>query len=239
MKTAVVLAAGRGSRMGALTAATPKPLLPVGGRSLLEHIVSGVAGAGVERVIIVIGYLGQQIEALMGDGARFGVRIRWCRQGRAEGTARALQLAEPHVGRDPFVLVWGDILVSAPFYRQFVQAFEAAPCDAQLAVNEIDDPWRGAAVYVRAGWRVARVEEKPPRRTARTHWNNAGIMILTAPIFEYARRLTPSPRGEYELPEAVAQMISDGLVVRAVPVQGFWSDVGTPADLERAQRQFA
>ncbi len=239
MKTAVVLAAGRGSRMGALTAATPKPLLPVGGRSLLEHIVRGLAGAGVERVIVVIGYLGEQIEAMMGDGARFGVRIGWCRQERAEGTARALLLAEPQVGSAPFVLAWGDILVSAPFYRQFVQAFELAPCDAQLAVNEIDDPWRGAAVYVGAEWRVTGIEEKPPRRTATTHWNNAGIMILTAPIFDYARRLTPSPRGEYELPEAVAQMIRDGLVVRAVPIRGFWSDVGTPADLERARRQFA
>ena len=238
MKTAVVMAAGRGTRMGTLTAATPKPLLAVGGRALIEHIVRGLAGAGVERVIIVTGYLGEQIEAAVGAGARFGVRIAYCRQAQAEGTARALLLAEPYVGREPFVLSWGDILVPAAFYREFVAAFEAMPCDGQLAVNETEDPWRGAAVYVDAEWRVCRIEEKPPRGTATTGWNNAGLFVLRAPIFDYARRLAPSPRGEYELPQAVGRMIADGFHVRAVPIRSFWSDVGTPADLERARQEF-
>lgn len=237
--TAVVLAAGRGSRMGALTAATPKPLLAVAGRSLLARVLGGLGAAGVRRAVVVTGYLGEQIEAALGDGGALGLRIEYRRQPRADGTARALLLAEPLVGAAACVVCWGDILVPAAFYATFLAAWRARPCDAQLAVNAVDDPWRGAAVYVDDDWRVERVEEKPPPGTSTTGWNNAGIMAFAPLVFDYARRLPPSPRGEYELPQAVAQMVRDGRAVRAVPVRGFWSDVGTPDDLAAAQAHFA
>ena len=238
MTTAVVLAAGRGVRMGALTASTPKPLLQVAGRSIIEHVLSGFAAARVRRAVVVTGYLGDRIEAALGDGARLGMQIAYCRQGRADGTARALLLAEPLIGPDPFALSWGDILVPSAFYARFLVQFARQPCDAQLAVNEVDDPWRGAAVYVGADWRVERVVEKPPPGTSTTRWNNAGVVMLSALAFDYARRVAPSARGEYELPQAIARMVSDGRAVRAVPVCGPWSDVGTPADLAAAQAMF-
>jgi dTDP-glucose pyrophosphorylase len=86
---------------------------------------------------------------------------------------------------------------------------------------------------------VLRLDETPPRGSAATHWNNAGILVLTPLVFGYARRVAASPRGEYELPQAVAQMVRDGCSVRAVPVRGAWSDVGTPEDLAAAHALFA
>lgn len=238
MTAAVVLAAGRGTRMGALTAATPKPLLPVAGRPLIERVLSGFAAAGVHRAVVVTGYLGDQIEAALGNGARLGLEITYCRQVCADGTARALLLAEPLVGDAPCVLSWGDILVPPPFYAEFLDAFARRPCDAQVAVNEMDDPWRGAAVYVAGDGRVYRLVEKPPRGTSTAHWNNAGVLMITPLVFDYARRVSPSPRGEHELPQAIAQMVRDGRDVRAVPVRGPWCDVGTPADLAAAEKLF-
>lgn len=239
MTTAVVLAAGRGTRMGALTAATPKPLLPVAGRPLIEHVLHGFAVAGVRRAVVVTGYRGEQIATALGSGARLGLEIEYCRQTRPDGTARALLLAEPLIGEAPCVLSWGDILVPAEFYAEFLDAFARRPCDVQLAVNEVDDPWCGGAVYVGGDGRVYRVVEKPPRGTSTTRWNNAGLLMLTPLVFDYARRARPSPRGEYELPQAIAQMVRDGCMVRAVPVRGPWCDVGTPADLAAAQELFA
>lgn len=239
MTDAVVLAAGRGSRMGALTAATPKPLLAVAGRPLIAHVLGGLAAAGVRRAVVVTGYLGAQLEAALGDGAGLGLSLTYCRQERQDGTARALLLAAPRLAAGPFVVCWGDILVAAPFYRAFADAFAARPCDAQLAVNAVEDPWRGAAVYVDDDGRVTRLEEKPPRGSSTTGWNNAGIMLFTPLILDYARRLAPSARGEYELPQAVTQMVRDGRQVRAVPVCGPWSDVGTPEDLAAAQHLFS
>jgi NDP-sugar pyrophosphorylase family protein len=238
MKTAVVLAAGRGSRMGALTARTPKPLLDVGGRPILERVLAGFAAAGIERVVLVTGHLGDRIEAAFGGGVRFGLDITCCRQAEPRGTADALLLAEAEIGSEPFLLSWGDILVDPEFYADFAAAFEAAPCDAQLAVNRTDDPWQGAAVYVAEDWRVTRLVEKPPPGSSTTQWNNAGILVLTRLVFDYARALAPSPRGELELPEAIGRMVAGGRHVRAVPIRGAWFDVGAPADLEAAGRHF-
>jgi len=234
IRCAVLLAAGRGTRMGALTADRPKPLLEVAGRPLLEHIIAGLVQCGVERVVIVIGYLGEQIEQRLGGGHRVGCRVDYCWQRQTDGTARALLQAAPMIGAEPFILSWGDILVYPRFYGELVAAFTARPCEVLLAVNAVEDPWRGAAVYVDDDWRVIRVEEKPRRGRSTTRWNNAGIHVLTAAILPYARRLRRSTRGEFELPDAITHMIEAGLPVRAEPVRGFWSDVGTPADLERA-----
>jgi NDP-sugar pyrophosphorylase family protein len=236
VRAAVILAAGRGTRMGALTETRPKPLLSVRGQSLIARIVHGFAAAGVTRAVVVTGYLGEQIEAALGDGRACGVDLTYVRQERAEGTARALLLAQSQLGSESFALSWGDILVTPAFYAEMMSAFGSRPCAAQLALNETDDPWRGAAVYVDSDWRVTKLEEKPPRGTATTRWNNAGIFVFSPLVWRYATSLPASARGEYELPQALTQMVNDGCDVRGVPIRGFWSDVGTPEDLQAAER---
>lgn len=239
IETAVILAAGRGTRMGALTAQTPKPLLTVAGEPMIERVLRGFARGGVRDAVVVTGYLGDQIETVLGDGGRLGLSIEYQRQERVDGTAPALLLAESLIAGAPFVVSWGDILVPIDFYRELLAAYDQQPCDALLAVNPVDDPWRGGAVYVDAEWRVDRFEEKPPRGTSTTTWNNAGIMAFGPAALDYAHQVAPSVRGERELPQAVAQMVRDGRDVRALPVRGPWSDVGTPEDLAAAQTLFA
>ncbi|HVN83408.1 MAG TPA: nucleotidyltransferase family protein [Candidatus Binatia bacterium] len=235
---AVLLAAGRGTRMGALTATCPKPLLTVAERPIIEHIIAGFADAGVREFVIVTGYRGAQIEAALADGARLGVHIVYRQQEHALGTARALLLARDVIAPVPFALSWGDILVQPDLYPTLVARFHARPCDALLALNDTDDPRAGAAVYVERDRRVTRIVEKPPPGTSTTRWNNAGVFVFDPIIFDYAARVQPSPRGEYELPQAIAAMVSDGRPVFSVPIDGYWSDVGTPEDLHRARRDF-
>ncbi len=222
--------------MGSLTATLPKPLLLLRGRPIIEHILLGLRQANVREVVIVTGYRGEQIEAQLGDGERLDLRVTYRRQVRAEGTARSALLAADASPAAPFLLSWGDIVVEPEQYAMVLDAYRQAPCDALLTVNSVADPWRGAAVYVDQDWRVTSLIEKPARGSSRTPWNNAGIFIFAPAIFDYARRLAPSPRGEYELPQAIAAMIADGRVVRACPVRGFWSDLGTPEDLAAAER---
>jgi NDP-sugar pyrophosphorylase family protein len=224
--------------MGALTERCPKPLLAVAGRPLIAHIIAGFAQAGVREFVVVTGYHGEQIERALGDGRHLGVRLDYRRQTEATGTAHALLLARDMVADVPFTLSWGDILVQPDFYARLLERFHTHPCDALLALNRVDDPWQGAAVYLGEDLRVQRVVEKPPRGSSTTPWNNAGVFVFRPIVLDYAAALAPSPRGEYELPQAIARMIEDGCRVCGLPIEGYWSDVGTPADLARAEREF-
>jgi NDP-sugar pyrophosphorylase family protein len=233
---AVVLAAGRGTRLGDLTADAPKPLLGVGGRPILVRILDGLIRAGIDDVVIVTGYLGDRIGAEIGNGAASGLSVRYLRQEQFDGTARAVALAREHLGDERFVFAWGDILVRPENYRAAVRRSRLA--DAVIAVNEVDDPWAGAAVYVDDAMRVTRIVEKPAPGASTTRWNNAGFGVLGPEIWPLIDRLGPSSRGEYELPQAIAALIESGATVIACPVEGPWFDVGTPEQLEAARREF-
>ncbi len=235
---AVVLAAGRGTRMGALTDDTPKPLLRLQGHPILEHILLGLRDAGITEVILIVGYRGDQIEARFGSGSSLGLKLRYERQIQQDGTARALLLSETAMGGRPFVLSWGDILIEPHEYIDLIETFHRTKPDALLSLNPVDDPWRGAAVYVDEQFHVTQLIEKPRRGTSATHWNNAGIFVFQPLVFSYAKELTPSERGEYELPQAITAMIAEGRDVRGFPLHGFWSDLGTPEDLSTAEEKY-
>jgi NDP-sugar pyrophosphorylase family protein len=235
IEQALILAAGKGTRMGPLTEQRPKPLLEIGGAPMLEHVVRGLADVGVGRVVVVTGHLGEQIERRFGDGAALRLRIAYCWQEHRNGTAKAALLARQYLGAEPFVMSFADILCARSNYRRLLAYFDAHPCDAVLGLNPVDDPWQGAAVY-REGDRVTRLIEKPPRGTSSTRWNNAGVMALTPQVWPVLEELPPSARGEYELPQGIARMVEMGRDVRAVEFEGLWSDVGRPEELERLNR---
>ncbi len=239
--TAVLLAAGRGKRLGALTADTPKPLLDIAGAPLISHIVDVLAGAGLTNLIVVTGYLSDQVEKWAKTRQRQNpeITITTVRQQELNGTGGAMLAAKSYLaGQHRFVFGWGDILMDRANYPRFVHHARNDDYDLMLAVNRVKDPFRGAAVYVDPHMRVERLDEKPAPGTAKTEWNNAGLFATGQIIFDYLARLTPSTRGELELPVAIAQMIADGRVVRAVDMRGFWSNVGTPEDLEAARAWF-
>lgn len=236
VEQAVLLAAGRGTRLGDLTRETPKPLLEVGGKPIIFRILEGLAEAAVRDVTVVTGHVAEQLEAALGDGSRWGVALRCVRQERLDGTARAATLARPFLRGRPFFVGWGDIVVEAVNYARVIEG--SAETGAAIAVNEVDDPWAGAAVYVDDAMRVLRIVEKPPKGASTTRWNNAGLAVLPQAIWEQVDRLQPSPRGEYELPQAIAALVASGHPVVAVPIAGPWFDIGTPENLAEARRYF-
>lgn len=233
---AVLLAAGKGTRLGALTATFPKALLPVAGKPIIVHILDGLRAAGITEVMIVTGHAAQTLEAELGNGAGGGMSISYVRQQALEGTAKAVSLARDWVGEERFYVGWGDILVRPENYRRLVKASRLA--DAAIAVNEVPDPSAGAAVYIDEAMRIERIIEKPPPGTSTTRWNNSGLWVAGPGIWPEVDRLQPSARGEYELPQALAAWIAGGAHVVAVPVEGPWYDIGTPAALEAARTGF-
>ena len=233
---AVLLAAGRGTRLGELTAETPKPLLQVGRRPIIVRIMDGLVRARIEEFAIVTGYLAAKVEYELGNGAQAGVSVRYFRQERQEGTARALALAREFVGEEKCFFGWGDIVVRPENYRAVIKAGTLA--DAAIAVNEVDDPYAGAAVYFGEDRVVTRMVEKPARGSSSTRWNNAGFGVLGPGIWPEIERLAPSEGGEYDLPRAIAALAVGGARVVAVPVEGPWFDIGTVESLAAARREF-
>ncbi len=229
---AVLLAAGEGTRMRPLTWRRPKALVPVAGRPMIEHIVGGLAAAGMTQVCLVIGYRGDQIVEHVGDGAYLGAQVHYEWQEKPGGTGDALLCAADFIGDDEFFLGWGDIMVPPANYRAIAEIHAAEQPEALLSVNYVDDPWEGAAVYV-AEEHVERIVEKPPRGSATTNFNNAGLFIFRPEILETLRNTPLSERGELEVPSAVQTLLGRGARIRAYAIEGYWSDVARPSETLR------
>jgi dTDP-glucose pyrophosphorylase len=237
LKRAILLAAGRGTRLGALTADRPKPMVPLLGKPVLEHILTRLAAVGLREFVLVVGYHAEVIEAHFGDGSRWGWSIAYAMQPTPNGTGAALLAARDLADDGSSSLAsYGDIITDEAHYRTILDDFSAAPCAAVVGINHVADVSAGSSVS-REGNRVTRVTEKPPPGTAASHWNLAGASVFSPGIWPSLAALKPSARGEYELTDAIQSLISSGQEVRAREFNGFWSDIGTPEALKEAEAQ--
>lgn len=230
IRKAIVLAAGRGTRMGDLTEEKPKPMLLVGDAPMLEHIVRRLQAAGIKQILLVVGYRRELIEAHFRSfpGISFAV------QEIVDGTASAIRLGRSFIGDANFILTFGDIITPAENYAGIGADLETSGAFAVAGVKWVDDPWRGAAVYADATGRVSAIIEKPPLGTSTTNWNSAGLYAFRAEIFQEIETIPRSSRGEYEIASAVEQFITKDHLVRMFEMQGAWRDVGRPEDLAAA-----
>jgi len=245
---AVILAAGKGTRMKELTAELPKPMLRVHGKPILEHIIEGLKAAGVREVFIVTGWRAEVIEGYFGDGEKFGVRIAYGRQVVQDGTGKAPELAKEFIGTSPFILTYGDILVKPETYQQMVHRYNGGYFSGVVTVTGSEDVTKGGLFFFDEKFCLAHLVEKPTPtqldelraqgwlKPGATAWYNAGIYLFRPSLFEFTARLQKSPRGEYELTDAIAALIAAKHVLAGVPIEGRWVDVRDPEVLERLER---
>ncbi|NNE90328.1 MAG: NTP transferase domain-containing protein [Verrucomicrobiales bacterium] len=222
---ACILAAGRGTRMKDLTDDVPKPMIPVKGTPILESIVTGLVKNGVSEILIVVGYQKHVITDHFGDGSDFGCAISYIEQVVQDGTGKVVELAIDFAGEDPFVLSYGDILVPSEAYAPLVELNEGV--DSKLSVKIDEDVRKGGAVFIEDGFVTGLIEKPGPDQPTSPYYN-AGIYAFSPVIFDYTAKLELSPRGEYELTDAIANQVEDGLKVKAVELAGDWADVRDP-----------
>lgn len=227
---ALILAAGRGTRLGALTANCPKPMLSIHGVPMLERIMATIAReVGITEFVLVTGYRAAVIEDYFGDGTRWHWQVEYVHQDPPRGLGDAMNHSAALLSDAPFMMTYGDIILDPANYARFVAEYQQHH-KPLVGLNWVADPCRGAAVYLAADGHITRIVEKPAPGTAAIHWNNAGLFIFSPVIFAYTARLQPSPRGELELPDAITAMIADGHSVCGLELTGLWRDVGTPED---------
>ena len=225
---AVVLAAGRGTRMGNLTDDVPKPMMKVKGTPILESIVRGLVANGIDEILIIVGYRKDVIIEYFGGGEAFGCKVSYVEQVVQDGTGKVVELANGFAGDDPFLLSYGDILVPAESYKPLVNVDGV---DGKLTVKIDEDVRKGGAVFIENGI-VTDLIEKGGDDAPTSRYYNAGIYVFSPSIFDYTARLELSPRGEYELTDAIKAQVDDGLKLEAVELTGDWADVRDPDVLE-------
>jgi dTDP-glucose pyrophosphorylase len=223
---AIVLAAGRGTRMRELTVDLPKPMIEVRGKPVLQHIVEGLHTAGVERFLIIVGYRADVVQNHFGDGKRFGVEIVYTTQTVQDGTGRVVELGRKFAAESPFVLSYGDILVDPANYRQIVTLVPNV--EATISVKRDQDVSEGGAVFLNDQMELIDLREKPKPGEPTSPWYNAGLYAFRSSIFDFTARLQPSPRGEYELTDAIRDLAQSGKKVKALELKGEWADVRDP-----------
>ncbi len=223
---AVVLAAGKGTRMEPLTSDCPKVMLPVANKPILEHIVDAAVEAGVDGFVFITGYMEEQIREYFGDGKARDVTIDYVHQKEQLGTADAIGCARGHVG-DTFLVLNGDMLVGA----DDLKALAARKEEAVICVKEVENP-SDFGVLETEGEKVVRVLEKP--KNPPTNLANAGIYLFRESIFEYIDRTQLSERRELEITDSIQMLIDSGAPVGYMPLASEWIDIGYPWDLLKA-----
>ncbi|MFL6584659.1 MAG: sugar phosphate nucleotidyltransferase [Chthoniobacterales bacterium] len=225
---AVLLAAGRGTRMRELTSDLPKPMLTVRGKPVLQHVVDGLRGAGISRFLLIVGYRADVVRSHFGDS------VEYATQTVQDGTGRVVELARDFVGADPFVLSYGDILVDSPNYGRLVVMDEGT--EAIVSVKQNEDVSKGGAVFVNERFELIDLREKPQPGEPTSPWYNAGVYAFRPSIFGFTANLERSPRGEYELTDAIRALAHSGRKVQALELTGEWADVRDPEVLAQLNR---
>ncbi len=220
---AVIMAGGRGERLRPLTDTTPKPLLPVGDKPIIEHNVDRLIAYGVRNLTITVNYLGEQIERHFGDGSAKSAAIRYTRETQALGTIGSLALVDG-LEHDTVLVMNSDLLTDIDF-----EDFYATFCDSGAEMALASVPYVVSVPYAVLEVdheRILSFKEKPTF----TYYSNAGIYLLKRSL------LARIPKGGfYNATDLMEALISEGLKVSYYPLLGYWLDIGKPEDYRKAQ----
>jgi len=197
-----------------LTNELPKPMMAVRGKPILQHIIEGLRAAGVEKFLVIVGWRADVVRQAFGDGTRFGAGIQYARQVVQDGTGKVVELARDFAGSDPFVLSYGDILVDAVNYPRLTTL--EAETEAIVTVKHGEDVSQGGAVFVNERFELIDLREKAKARRADQSLVQPGIYAFRPSIFEFTAGLERSPRGEFELTDAIRNLAQSGKKVQAL-----------------------
>jgi glucose-1-phosphate thymidylyltransferase len=229
---ALVLAGGRGTRLRPITHTSAKQLVPIANKPILFYGLEAIRDAGIVDVGIIVGDTHREIEAAVGDGSSFGLKVTYIRQHAPLGLAHAVKIAGEYIGKEPFVMYLGDNLIMGGI-TDFVSEFQKNRPNAQILLARVSNP-SDFGVAELSGGHVTRLEEKPEH--PKSNLALVGVYMFDAEVFAAVENITPSWRNELEITDAIQYLIDQDLKVRAHEVVGWWKDTGKLDDILEANR---
>lgn len=229
----LILSGGAGTRLRPITHTRAKQLVPVAGKPVLFYGIEAMAAAGIREIGIITGDTGAEIEAAVGDGSAFGVEVTYIPQSAPLGLAHAVLTAEPFLGDSPFCMYLGDNLLRDGV-AGFVDRFREGSADAMILLQHVPNPSEYGVAELAGDGSVHRLVEKP--KEPQSDLALVGVYLFTPAVFDSAKALEPSWRGELEITDAIQGMVDRGLRVEPHVVTGWWKDTGQLADMLEANR---
>ncbi|KXA97103.1 hypothetical protein AKJ37_03710 [candidate division MSBL1 archaeon SCGC-AAA259I09] len=243
IERAVVLAAGKGTRLEPITHAVPKEVVRVGKKPTIEHVIRVLKHGGAEEILVIIGRKKQPIIDYLGSGDRFGLDIYYRVQEEPKGTAHAVSLAKGFIDKsEDFAIMYGDNYIYP--YRameKIVKFHEKKDGNGTLVLHPVDDPRRFGVVKLEKE-KIVGMIEKPSMEEAQPykrddHWLNiAGLMIVNSKIFKHVKEVETGRQGEKWLTDAVEKMRKEKNDLYGYVFEGKRFDIGTFDSLTEADR---
>ncbi|MFX1393074.1 MAG: bifunctional sugar-1-phosphate nucleotidylyltransferase/acetyltransferase [Promethearchaeota archaeon] len=236
---AVILAAGEGNRLKPITSTRPKPMIPVAGKPLLEHTIVGLKAAGIKEILLIVGYKEKVIKDYFGNGNnQFNINIEYKTQEKYLGTAHATGYARNFVKNEPFLMMYGDLLVSHEVFKEVLLKFNKSKKEGLISLIEVDNPQVYGIISLNSDGFVEKIIEKPSPELNMGNLANAGIYIFEPLIFDAIDKTEKSKRDEYEFTDSMEILINQlgGDIVGYTIRDKFWSDIGLPWQLLDANK---
>jgi len=227
---ALILAAGEGSRLRPLTLTRPKPMLPVGGKPLLEHIIQLLRRCGITSIAINLHYKPAVIPSYFEDGHLWGVEITYSLEETLLGSAGAAKRLQ-HYFDETFVVFYGDLYTEMDL-SPLVGFHREKRAQITVALYEVDNPCACGIVDLAADGRIRRFVEKPAPHEVFSNLANAGIYIVEPGVLDYVPPEQPYDFGRDMFP----RLLAEGVDVWGYPIHDLLIDIGTPAKYQEAQR---
>jgi glucose-1-phosphate thymidylyltransferase len=230
----VILSGGTGTRLRPITHTGPKQLVPVANKPVLQYAIEDMRDAGITEIGIVLGNAGgDAVQAFLGDGSAFDVKITYIVQGAPLGLAHAVGCTRDFVGDDDFVVYLGDNMLDQPL-GPVVERFESGDYAAGVMLREVDNPEQFGVATLDEFGDVVRIVEKPD--VPETNLVVIGTYLFSPAVFDAIERVEPSGRGELEITDAFQNLIDDGRPIASYRADGWWKDTGKPEDILEANR---
>lgn len=231
---ALVLSGGSGTRLRPLTHSSPKQLVPVAGKAVLEHVLNNITETGITEIGVVVGDQAGKISEAIGDGARFGASITYIHQAEPLGLAHCVTVARDFLGEEDFLMYLGDNMLPEGI-GDVTAAFDAQRPAAHIVVQKVPDPSAYGVAEIDEHGAVRALAEKPEKPASDLAL--IGVYCFTPAVHEAVAAIEPSARGELEITDAIAWLVRKGERVTASEYAGYWQDTGDADGLLECNRR--